>query len=119
VRLLDVHGHLVGVRAREVLEGLEQLGQQLQGDDSTAVQLQIPQTALDKLDPEGQTICQLRSAFKASLACVHGTVGYELSMLDSTHILQNLADFHMFLSSIFAVCVWLCFTSMSVSRNTQ
>jgi len=57
VRLFDVHGHLVGVRAREVLEGLEQLGQQLQGDDSTAVQLQIPQTALDKLDPEGQTIC--------------------------------------------------------------
>jgi hypothetical protein len=71
----------------------------------------------------GKTICQLRSSHTLAfyrLDCVHRTIGYKLSMQDSTNILQNLADFHMFLSRILTFCVpWLCFTSMSVSRNTK
>ena len=51
--LLDVHGHLVyvGAAAREVVEGLEQLGQQLQRDHSAAVRLQVVQATLNELDP--------------------------------------------------------------------
>jgi hypothetical protein len=58
VGLLNVHKHLMGVGAGKVLEGLQEFGQQLQGDDRTAVELQIPQTAFDKLDPAPRTMLE-------------------------------------------------------------
>jgi hypothetical protein len=43
----------VGAASREVVKGLQQLGQQLEGDDRTTIHIQVVETALDKLYPIG------------------------------------------------------------------